>query len=121
MTDWIRTEELLDRLPAPRRSTAALVKTEFLGKKEIPPEIPRRRALAVAAFAQAHSRGINNPRRIYDLVESTAAVVEAQLLVVRPGGPPRLVPADGFEPTSAVVIDLDQLAELIEDGCAIPG
>ncbi|MDA9292913.1 hypothetical protein N9Q18_00345 [bacterium] len=52
MADWFRTEDLLDRLPAGRRVTAPFVQGTFLGKKEIPVEIPVRRAIALAALAQ---------------------------------------------------------------------
>jgi len=98
MTDRIRTEQLIDRLPAPRRSTASLVKTEFLGKKKISPEIPARQALAVAAFAQAHARGISRPWHIYDLEARSADSADDQLVVVRRCGPLNSCPPTDSSP-----------------------
>jgi len=96
-----------------------MVKTEFLGKKQVPPEIPIHQAVALGAFAQAHARGISKARRVFDLV-AAAPAVDGLLVVVAKGGAPRLAAAHGFEPTAAVVIDLDTLIEAIRSDGPIP-
>lgn len=119
MTEWIRAEELLDRLPAPRRSTAPLLRAEFLGKKEVPPEIPLQQAVAVAAFAQAHARGVSKARRVYDEVAAAAWPFNGQLVVIRRGSAVELAGVDGFSPTAAVVIDLQELIDAVRSGAEI--
>ena len=120
MTDWVRTDDLLDRLPASRRVTASMIKTTFLGKKELPPEIPMRKAIALAAYAQARARGFNRAG-VFDLVANASGSVAGMLVVVRSRGTLRLVRAASFKPIPGVfAIDLDQVVELIESGADIP-
>lgn len=121
MTQRVQTEALLERLPIARRYVAPFITTTFLGKKEIVPEISLSQAIALAAFAQARSRGVNRAKRVYDVVFKAKDDIADALVVVPRGGPVQLVPSHGFEPAAAVVIDLNELESLVRAGLPIPG
>lgn len=114
--EWIATDALLERLPGSTRFKRGLVRHTFAGKKEIPKQIPYRQALALAAAADAQSRDVDRPARVFDLVLRSPGDLSGHLVVFfGRAGAPKLVDAATFEPQPATVIDLDFLAQLIRE------
>ena len=110
--EMVETKALLENTPGSPTFKRRHIRFVLLGKSEIPNEIPFRRALAVAAAADAGNRGIPRPARVLDLLNSGPQDLTG-LLIVFPGrgGSPRLVDAATFQPQPATVIDLDWLAD----------
>jgi len=112
--DIITTEQLMERTPGSEALKRKLIRYSMLGKKEIPESLPFRRALAVAAAADAQDRGVKNPSRVYELLTGSAIDLTGMLVVFfGRGGAPKLVEAAAFEPQPATVIDLEYLSELL--------
>lgn len=114
--EWIPTAPLLDRLTAPNRFKRDLIRTSLAGRSEVPAELPFNQALALAAASDAHSRGIRQPGRVFDLVCAAGTDVESLLVVMpRRGGPPRLVKATAENLGPVVVFDLAELARIVRN------
>jgi hypothetical protein len=108
----VTTEHLIERTPGSDALKRKLIGYSMLGKKEIPESLPFRRALAVAAAADAQDRGVKDPSRVYELLTRSAVDLTGMLVVFFGRvGAPKLVGAASFEPQPATVIDLDELSE----------
>ena len=121
--EWIDTAQLLANLPVSKPMLRKYIRVDFLDGTTTPERIPLHQGVALAAAAQARSRGVDKPKRIYDLVVAAPDLYETHLLVI-PGpsnGPARLVPIDGFEPVPAIVLELPDIAAAVRAGEPIPG
>lgn len=93
----ISVRRLDEGIPGPGRLKTQLLQIEFLGKKVRPAEIPLRRALGIAAASEAASRGVPNPKRVYDLLRAAPGSRDGMLIVFRRrGGRPLLVAATDY-------------------------
>lgn len=117
---WHDTAELIERLPAPSASLRGVLSTKGPNGRDVPTSIPLHHAVALAAAACARSRGAKRFKTVYEHVRALGEHQAAYLVVLRSGKPPQVVPAAGFEPTAAIVLDLADLERAVRDGGSIP-
>lgn len=114
---WVTTRLLFERFPCTTRQKQSLIKLEFLGKKEIPEELPFIRALAVVAGLAAHQRGLPQMAPTVAVVLALQGDPKDYLLVYEGRrSRPEVVESDEFVARAAIVIELDYLVEIVQ-GC----
>ncbi len=118
--DWIDTVELIARLPAPSATLRRIVSMRREGRRDFPTSIPVAQAVALAAAAQAHARGVKRTQRVFDDVRVLGPRQLDFVVVLSGGRPPRFALAEGFQPIPAVVLDLRELHDAVLSGSAIP-
>lgn len=116
---WYDTTELIARLPAPSASLRGVLSTKGPNGREVPTSIPLHHAVALAASACARSRGAKRFKTVYEHVRALGDRQREFVVVLRSGKPPEVVPADGFEPTAAIVLDLADLERAVRAGDVI--
>ena len=117
---WYDTAELIGRLPAPAASLRGVLSTKGPNGREVPTSIPLHHAVALAAAACARARGAKRFKTVYEHVRALGDHQAAYLVVLRSGSPPEVVPAAGFEPVPALVLDLADLERAVRSGERIP-
>lgn len=116
---WFDTAELIARLPAPSASLRGVLSTKGPNGRDVPTSIPRHHAVALAASACARSRGAKRFKTVYEHVRALGDRQREFVVVLRPGKPPEVVPAAGFEPVAAIVLDLADLERAVDSGATI--
>lgn len=116
---WYDTTELIARLPAPAASLRGVLSTKGPNGRDVPTSIPLHHAVALAAAACARSRGAKRFKTVYEHVRALGDHQAAYLVVLQSGRPPQVVPASGFEPVAAIVLDLADIERAVRAGDAI--